>query len=105
VSLLVFYVMMRIISRQNQMLLIRTFAMAAVATYYWFRLPMLFGFTELPNNSVLIDLTGTLPSWFPAASQTVTTAFFAWFMLVRDRKTSWSNRPNYSSAALAKGNC
>ena len=105
VSLLVFYVMMKTISKQNQMLLIRTFAMAAVATYYWFRLPMLFGFAELPNNSVLIDLTGTLPSWFPAASQTVTTAFFAWFMLVRDRKTSWSIRPNYSSAALAKRNC
>lgn len=105
VSLVVFFVMMKITARRNHMLLARTFAMAAVAAYYWFRLPMLFGFADLPNNSVLIDLTGTLPSWFPAASQAVTTAFFAWFMLVRDRKTSWSIRPNYSSAALAKRNC
>ena len=105
VSLVVFFVMTKITARRNHMLLARTFAMAAVAAYYWFRLPMLFGFADLPNNSVLIDLTGTLPSWFPAASQTVTTAFFAWFMLVRDRKTSWSIRPNYSSAALAKRNC
>ncbi len=104
VSLLVFYALMKITLKQNHMLLIRTFAMAAVAVYYWFRLPMLFGFADLPNNSALIDLTDTLPVWFPVASQIVTTAFFAWFMLVRDRKSSWSVRPTYSTAALAKGN-
>jgi len=68
--------------------LIRLFAMAAIATYYWFRLPMLFGYAELPNNSMLIDLTGVLPGWFPQALQVATTAFFAWFMLFRDGKRS-----------------
>lgn len=80
------------------------FVIRHAQVYYWFRLPMLFGFADLPNNSALIDLTDTLPVWFPVASQIVTTAFFAWFMLVRDRKSSWSVRPTYSTAALTKGN-
>jgi len=102
VSYLIFHTLTNILPRRNHMLLIRLFAMAAVAAYYWYRLPMLFGFAELPNNSVLIDLTGTLPTWFPEASQAITTLFFAWFMLVRTRKTSWGVRPAYSEAALAK---
>lgn len=101
VSYLIFCALMKIMPKQDHMFLIRIFAMAAVSTYYWFRLPMLFGYAELPNNSTLIDLTGTLPAWFPEASQVATTLFFAWFMLVRKRKTSWTARPAYSEAAAA----
>jgi len=101
VSYLAFSALMRIVPRRNYMFLIRIFAMAAVATYYWFRLPMLFGYAELPNNSTLIDLTGVLPVWFPEASQVATTVFFAWFMLLRKSKRSWTVRPAYSEAAAA----
>jgi len=100
VSYLIFRALMNIVPRRNHMFLIRIFAMAAVATYYWFRLPMLFGYAELPNNSALIDLTGTLPDWFPEASQAATTIFFAWFMLVRKCKRSWAVRPAYSEASV-----
>ncbi len=102
VSYLVFHALMKILPKQDHAFLVRTFAMAAVATYYWFRLPMLFGYAELPNNGTLIDLTGVLPVWFAGASQLTTTVFFAWFMLVRKRKTSWGVRPAYSEAAAAK---
>jgi len=102
VSYLIFHTLMNILPRRNHMFLIRLFAMAAIATYYWFRLPMLFGYAELPNNSMLIDLTGVLPGWFPQALQVATTAFFAWFMLFRDSKRSWAVRPPYSEAAAAR---
>jgi len=102
VSFLIFRTLMNILPKTYHMFWIRLFAMAAVATYYWFRLPMLFGYAELPNNSMLIDLTGVLPDWFPEASQAATTAFFSWFMLVRKRKRSWSVRPPYSEAATAR---
>jgi len=101
-SYLIFHALMKILARQYDMFLIRVFAMAAVATYYWFRLPMLFGYAELSNNGTLIDLSGTLPAWFPEASQVATTVFFAWFMVIRKRKTSWAVRPAYSDAALAR---
>jgi len=101
VSYLIFRTLMNIVPRRNHMFWIRFFAMAAVATYYWFRLPMLFGYAELPNNSMLIDLTDVLPGWFPEASQAATTAFLAWFMLVRKSKRSWTVRPAYSDAAAA----
>lgn len=102
VSFLIFRALMKIMPRQNHKFLIRCFAMAAVATYYWFRLPMLFGYAELPNNSTLIDLTGTLPAWYFEALQVATTLFFVWFMLLRKRSKSWAARPTYSDAAQAR---
>jgi len=102
VSYLIFHMLTNIVPRQHRTFLVRAFAMAAVATYYWFRLPMLFGYADLPNNGILVDLSGILPAWFPAASQVATTVFFAWFMLVRNHKRSWAVRPAYSAAATAK---
>jgi len=78
--------------------LARTFAAAAVACYYWYRLPMLFGFSLFPGDGMLVDLTGELPSWFPVASRILTTALFAWWLLLRTpARRSWSQRPAFAN--------
>ncbi|MHC5021672.1 MAG: ferredoxin [Planctomycetota bacterium] len=76
----------------------RAFAAAAIAAYYWYRLPMLFGFGLFPGDGMLIDATAVLPAWFPVAAQAATTTFFAWwFLLRRSPSRAWSERPAYAS--------
>jgi hypothetical protein len=60
----------------------RTFAAAAVSTYYWYRLP---------------GPASLLPDWFPLLSHLVTTPFFFWFLVVRTPKVSWLKRPVMAS--------
>ena len=61
----------------------RTFAAAAISTYYWYR---------LPGPAFL------LPDWFPLVSHMVTTPFFFWFLVLRSPKVSWLKRPVMASA-------
>jgi hypothetical protein len=75
----------------------RAFAAAAVSTYYWYRIPALTGFD--PRSGVLYDVTAYLPEWFPLASHIVTTAFFFWFLVIRQvRGVSWQKRPEFAPA-------
>ncbi len=70
------------------------FACAAVSCYYWYRLPMLVGFGLFPGDGMLIDLSTSLPSWVPQASPYLTTAFFLWWMVVREHRGGpWAQRP------------
>jgi len=76
--------------------LVRVFAAAAVSTYYWYRIPALAGFGPYPGDGLLYDLTGALPSWAPVICQMLTTSFFAWFMVLRQRtNASWMIRPAF----------
>jgi len=85
------------VSKKSKALLVRIFAIAAVSCYYWYRLPMLFGWSELPGSGMLIDLSNVVPVWFPDLLQIFTTGFFIWFMLIRHTENkSWSNRPAYA---------
>jgi hypothetical protein len=78
------------------------FAAAAVATYYWFRIPMLAGFGPFPGTGLLYDLTGVLPVWSPEASHMLTTGFFFWFLAIRPRvRTGWLQRTPFARTARA----
>ncbi len=101
-SFLVYQLLRAITSKSNHVFLGRVFATAAATAYYWFRLPMLFGYSDLPNNGSLVDLTSTMPGWFVFALQAATLSFFTGFMLLRKPSNSWSIRPAYSDLALTK---
>ncbi len=73
--------------------LVKVFAAAAVCTYYWYRIPELFGFGSHPETGLLFNLSRTLPD-ISLASHILTTSFFIWFMVIRDAsKLSWLKRP------------
>jgi hypothetical protein len=75
--------------------LVQAFALAAIACYYWYSLPALLGFGVFPGQGALVDLSETLPSWFPAASRLGTTLLFVWWLLVRTPSSrSWAHRPH-----------
>lgn len=77
--------------------LMNIFAAAAVSCYYWYRLPLLFGFTSMETNSTLIDLSHTLPWWSMILLNAFTTSFFVWWMVIRRKpRQSWSVRPVYA---------
>jgi hypothetical protein len=80
----------------NEIRLIRGFAACAIIVYYWYRIPALFGFSIFPGDGLLIDLTNTLPSWFPYLSRFVTTSFFVWWMVLRlEMEKNWIVRPPF----------
>jgi len=80
-------------SASSRRLLVRLFATFAVCAYYWYRIPALAGFGPYPGSGMLIDLTGDWPllPWF---SRVFTTAFFIWFLLLRQAPGyGWTKRP------------
>jgi len=98
VSLAIYLAAQRIFpSKPARAMLIKIFATAAVATYYWYRLPMLFGFGAHAQTGLLVDLTGVLPAWVQHVSHAVTTPFLVWFLIVRpNARASWLTRPAYA---------
>lgn len=99
ISLAVFLGLRRALAKRHRELLVRVFAAGAIAAYYWFRLPALFGFGPFPGDGMLVDLTATLPAWFPAASRLATTLLFAWWFVLRPGvRRAWGIRPTYAEA-------
>jgi hypothetical protein len=80
--------------RVSPVLLRRVFAAAAIACYYWYRLPALFGYGLFPKDGMLIDLRDSLGTSFPYISRVLTTAFFFWWLVGRrNLNRSWLIRP------------
>lgn len=97
ISLDIYLVLKQFVSHEGRKLLVSLFAAAAVSCYYWFRLPQLLGFNVHNTNSTLVDLTNTLPTWTPIVLNIITTTFFVWWMVIRNKfKRAWSVRPTYA---------
>lgn len=81
--------------------LTRIFATAAVSCYYWYRIPSLLGFGQLAGDGRLFDARGLIPEWSPLAITVTSTAFFAYWLLVRaPNAKSWVVRPPYAGRAI-----
>jgi hypothetical protein len=98
VTLFLFVVLRSMLPRERERVLILSFAAAALACYYWFRLPALFGFGPHPGDGMLVDLRDTLPAWFPHVSRFLTTALaFLWLTARAGGQRAWSSRPGYAA--------
>jgi hypothetical protein len=96
-SILLYFGMQRLISKRNKKIILNLFAAAAVSCYYWFRLPILFGFDKTETNGLLVDVSGNIPIWVMTLLKTATVIFFFWWMIIRTKKKiSWAFRPAYS---------
>jgi ferredoxin len=84
---------------RHHRILVRAWATLAISCYYWYRIPMLFGFGDF-GDGMLVDLRGSLPEFLPWASRGATTAFFAWWLMARYAvRRSWTVRPPIASTA------
>jgi len=92
------YLILKSRFKNNKRLIMSLFAAAAVSCYYWFRLPQLFGFSNLESNGILVNLTGYLPAWSMNILKLAITTFFVWWMLIANKKNrSWAVRPAYAT--------
>ncbi len=97
VSCALYLLLLRGLGTQRRRMLDRSFAAAAVACYYWFRLPALFGFGPHPGDGMLVDLTGSLPTWSVGVGRALTTVLFAYLLVGRQaRARSWTSRPPFA---------
>jgi len=79
--------------------LTRIFAAAAVACYYWYRIPALGGFGPHPGDGMLVDLRGVVPEWAPTLSRALSTALLgAWLVFGLGRHRIWQVRPPLAAA-------
>lgn len=71
------------------------FAGAAVACYYWYRIPALIGFGLFPGDGMLVNLNGTIPEWVIYFFQIPVSAFFIWWFYFKNngRAKEWTVRP------------
>lgn len=101
-TLLLYALLLRKAEGARRESLDRTFAAAAIACYYWYRLPALFGFPLFlgdppPANGVLVDLSDSLPGWFPLATRAATTILFVTWLVGRSgAPRPWTLRPAFA---------
>lgn len=96
ITLVLFLVIKKIVVKKYEIVLINIFAATAVSIYYWYRLPALIGFGIFKGDGMLVDLSQSLPSWFPGILQAITTLFFVWWIIFYKKEmTSWVIRPPY----------
>jgi hypothetical protein len=88
------YIFLRFLLNNYRGTLVRFYAAAAVSIYYWYRIPLLFGFDKENTHSQLIDLSQSLPYWLIVMCTSLLAAFFMWWFLFREnKKTNWAIRP------------
>jgi len=90
VSLLLFAVLMNAYPRGGRELTV-LFAAAAVASYYWFKLPVMVGLGD--PASAIVDLGAVLPGWSIWALRGGEIALFASLMLFRRKPREWELQP------------
>ena len=97
-TLILFLIARKVINKSYESTLIAVFAASAVACYYWYRIPALFGFGLFHGDGKLVDLTSTLAPWFMTVSVVGSAAFFFyWIVFRKGNNNSWLVRPAYAT--------
>ena len=95
-SLILYRIIQRVLSKNQEATLVRIFATAAIIIYYWYKLPALFGYSISPE-SILVNYKNILPDWTPVAFRTAIILFFGWWMIWRPQQNKSRNyRPPYA---------
>ncbi len=86
---LVLYLALRTLWRKQERMIGSVFAAAAIMTYYWFRLPLIFGIGD-PHAAMIVDLSDRLPAWSAMALRIFELVAFSLFMMVRtEKRRAW----------------
>jgi hypothetical protein len=89
---LVVYLLLRTALPTREHLIGSIFAAAAIITYYWFRLPPVFGIGA-PDQAMIVDISQRLPAWSALALRIVAFGAFGWLMVVRPGWRAWETPP------------
>ncbi|MBC8353610.1 MAG: hypothetical protein H8E66_16545 [Planctomycetes bacterium] len=89
---LMVYLILRTVLPTLEHLIASVFAAAAIITYYWFRLPPVFGIGA-PDAAMIVDISAWLPTWSATALRILTFLAFGWLMVVRTGWRAWETPP------------
>ena len=90
---LVLYFAVRKMWPQHENLIASVFAAAAIITYYWFRLPPIFGIGN-PEAAMIADVSRSLPAWSATALRVFELVAFGWLMVLRTgKRRAWELPP------------
>jgi hypothetical protein len=90
---LALYLALRKVWSQQEDLIASVFAAAAIITYYWFRLPAMFGIGA-PEMAIVVDVSGWLPVWSATALRIFELTAFSWLMVGRTgKRRAWELPP------------
>jgi hypothetical protein len=74
-------------------LIASVFAAAAIITYYWFRLPPIFGI-DAPDAAMIIDISPWLPTWSATGLRIFELVAFSWLIVGRNGNgRAWETPP------------
>ena len=91
-TLVLYIVLLKALPRQDA-LITRVFAAAAIITYYWFRLPPIFGIGD-PGSAMIADVSASLPEWSATALRVLAIVVFGWLMVIRGGpRRAWETPP------------
>ncbi|MEX2187394.1 MAG: hypothetical protein WD875_11385 [Pirellulales bacterium] len=91
VTLAVYFLLRRARPKQEG-LIANVFAAAAIITYYWFRLPPIFGI-DAPDAAMIIDISPWLPTWSATGLRIFELIAFSWLMVGQPRgRQAWEKR-------------
>jgi NAD-dependent dihydropyrimidine dehydrogenase PreA subunit len=86
---LALYLALRTVWCKQEDLIASVFAASAIMTYYWFRLPPMFGIGD-PDAAMIVDISGWLPSWSATALRMFELFTFSWLMVGRtEKRRAW----------------
>ena len=96
-SIILFLCLISFLDKKSADVLIQIFAAAAVSTYYWYRIPELFGFSKIGKDGLLISLKNTLPEWVITFLVILLISVFVWWLVFnKTRHKSWLIRPVFA---------
>lgn len=97
ITIVLYWLLSQLIDKKQEAKLVGIFAASAVACYYWYRLPALFGFGAFNNDGMLLDLSPVIPAWTMSITIMITSIFFFWWIVFRKQENkSWLIRPQYA---------
>lgn len=87
------YLLLRILWPRRERTISHVFAAAAVMTYYWFRLPPIFGIGN-HDAAMIVDVSASWPSWSAAALRGLEIVAFSWVFFGRaSPRRAWEAAP------------
>lgn len=97
-SITVYLVLRKLLMPAWHQKLTAFFAATSVSTYYWFRIPALFGFGQFNKDGLLIDLSSSVQASTILLFQlAVVPIFFWWLIWKRQTSRSWIIRPAFAN--------
>ena len=98
---LAIYVLLRKVWSTQENRIASVFAAAAIITYYWFRLPPMFGIGA-PDSAMIVDISNWLPSWTATALRFSVLVVFGWLVIGRSAtRRAWETPPPIAETSTA----